>query len=78
MTPFVMAAVAILNVVAKGLEMRMRQYEANPALLEADAAAAGDMAKAGRWLIKMIVKMFADLGLDPPGPDDPVIPGGGQ
>ena len=53
MTPLA-AAILILGIVDKGLELRLRQYEVNPALLELDAKNAEELAKLGLAIVKAI------------------------
>lgn len=60
MTPLA-AAVLLLGVVDKALEMRLKQYVVNPALLKLDADNAEDLALLGAAILAAAVKIGAAI-----------------
>ena len=51
-------ALLILSIVDKGMEMRLLQYEVSPELIALDAAAAVDLAEAGRAVLDVVLRII--------------------
>lgn len=64
MNPFTLVSTAALQLIARAIELRLEHYKVNPKLREQDAENAEIWGRWGNQVLKVLDRLFGELGLD--------------